>query len=142
MKGNKELVTHGMRYSRPYNTWNHMMSRCYRPRDGRWKEYGGRGIIVCDRWHIFENFWKDMKEGYSENLTLDRINNDGDYIKENCRWATQKEQCRNKRNTLKVDYQGKKRVLKELCEEKGLPYHRVYLRLFRYQWSLEEALSK
>jgi hypothetical protein len=139
--GSKHLVTHGLAQTRPYNTWNHMMFRCYHPTDSRWPQYGGRGIKVCEKWHDFIGFWEDMKEGYSKELTLDRINNEGDYSKENCRWTTQKEQCRNKRTTLKIDYRGKKRVLIELCSELGLKYHMVYLRLFRYHWPIERALN-
>lgn len=119
-----------------------MMFRCYRKNDKGYKRYGARGITVCDKWHNFEGFWKDMKDGYSDKLTLDRIDNNGNYYKENCRWTTQQEQCRNKRTTLKVNYKGKERVLIELCSELKVKYHMVFLRLFRYKWSLENALNK
>lgn len=141
-RGHKELVTHGLSHTRVYNIWNHMMFRCYSPEDKRYNHYGGRGITVDSKWHSFEGFWEEMKDGYSDQLTLDRINNDKGYCKENCRWATQKEQCRNKRTTLKVIYRGEERVLIELCDELKIKYHMVFLRLFRYDWSIEDALNK
>lgn len=140
--GHKELVIHGLSKTRQYNTWNHMMFRCYRENDKSWKRYGGRGITVYDKWHTFEGFWDDMKEGYSDKLTLDRIDNNGSYCKENCRWTTQTQQCRNKRTTLMVFYKGKERVLKDLCDEFNVRYQMVYLRLFRYHYDIEDALTK
>jgi len=88
--------THGMRYSRPYRIWRNMRSRCENPRFHKYPRYGGRGIMVCGRWLRFENFWEDMKKGYSDDLSIDRINNDGNYEPGNCRWATAKEQANNK----------------------------------------------
>lgn len=119
-----------------------MMSRCYSMNDKRYPLYGGRGISVTPKWHNFLGFWKDMQDGYENNLTLDRINTDGNYEPKNCRWATWKDQQRNRRDTFIVCYKGRELPLRMLCEEKGVNYMMVYLRLKRYGWDIEKALSK
>lgn len=88
--------THGMHSTRLYQIWADMKVRCRNPENKFYERYGGRGISYQTSWESFEGFMEDMKEGYESNLTLDRINPNGDYCKENCRWATQTEQCRNK----------------------------------------------
>ena len=139
--GHKELVTHGRAKTREYNTWNHMISRCYNKNDGAYKYYGGRGIGVTNKWRTFEGFWADMGDSYYKSATLDRINNDLNYSKKNCRWTSQLEQARNKRTTLRVFYRGKNRVLTELCKELDVEYMMVYLRIKRYKWEVEKAIS-
>lgn len=88
--------THGMHKTRIYQIWSDMKIRCRNPDNKFYDRYGGRGISYQESWETFEGFMLDMEEGYEENLTLDRINPNGNYCKENCRWATQTEQCRNK----------------------------------------------
>ncbi len=78
-----------------YNTWAHMRQRCYNPRDKAYRYYGGRGIIVCDRWSKFENFLSDMGPK-PEGLTIDRIDTEGHYTPSNCRWATRQQQSANR----------------------------------------------
>ena len=118
-----------------------MMSRCYSPNDKKYPLYGGRGIRVVKRCHTFINFWEDMKHGYNNTLTLDRINTNGNYSPKNCRWATWKQQQRNRNDTLYVNYKGNRVMLRELCEGKAVDYMLVYQRIKLYGWSLEKSLT-
>ncbi len=93
----------------PYSKFRGLFDRCNNPKSKDYKNYGGRGI-KCE-WKNFEDFWKDMESGYAEDLTIDRINNDGNYSKENCRWITNKEQQSNKRNNVFLTYNGETRHL-------------------------------
>lgn len=91
-------IIHGMRKHPIYNTWSHILSRCTNTNNSRFKDYGGRGITVCDRWrYSFENFRDDMFPTWEEGLTIDRINNDGNYEPSNCRWVNSTIQNRNQR---------------------------------------------
>lgn len=92
---------HGKRYSRAYNTWSNMHQRCRNPRHPRYGDWGGRGIVICERWYSFENFYADMGDPLP-GMTLDRQNNDGPYAPHNCRWATLAEQNQNKRRLTAV----------------------------------------
>ena len=89
--------THGKRYTPEYNIWNLMKQRCSNSNDFNYKHYGGRGITVCDRWNDFANFWDDMCPRPSPELTLERLNNDLGYSKDNCAWRTWQDQSRNRR---------------------------------------------
>lgn len=110
--------------------WLSMKARCA---DKNHKDYGGRGITVCERWLTWENFRDDMKPSYKEGLSLDRINNDGNYEPSNCRWATRVEQRANTRRSAPQE-------LVCALAEKGLSYANYKSRLF-YGWTEEEARS-
>lgn len=105
-------TTHNMRHTRIYAIWTAMKARCNNPNVPHFMDYGGRGIKVSDEWNInFDTFYNDMKEGFADGLQLDRIYNDGDYCKENCRWANPHDQTRNKRNNRWFEKDGKRMVL-------------------------------
>lgn len=132
--------THGMEGTREYNTWGQMIQRCQNPKAQQYKNYGGRGIKVCERWRDFPNFFADM--GYKpEGLSLDRINNDGDYEPSNCRWANFKEQMNNRRRTIMIEYQGKKIPISELSELTGIKRKVINSRI-KSGYSIEQITSK
>jgi hypothetical protein len=128
----KELATgvmkHGYSKTPTYFCWDHMKQRCYNSKHKSYKDYGDRGIIVCDRWLKFENFLADMGE-VPEGLSLDRYPDvNGNYEPHNCRWATDTEQNRNRRNTVMVIFKRDKIALVELAEKLGISYPALYNR--------------
>ncbi len=125
--------------SKTYGTWRGMIKRCTNPNYNEYKYYGGRGIKVCEAWMKFEGFLQDMGER-PPNLTLDRIDNDGNYCKENCRWHTWKEQNRNRRDNILITINGITKTLPELCEIYNLEYNKVY-RYIRCGRTPEEAFG-
>jgi hypothetical protein len=135
---------HGMFGSRLYLSWAHMISRCSNKNDSAYKNYGGRGIKVCDEWkESFENFEKwALEEGYNEKLTIDRIDVNGNYEPSNCRWATYTEQVRNRRSTVIVEIDGEKKPLAEWCEIYNMKYSLVHKRIFDRNWEPKKALTE
>lgn len=109
-------------YDKPwYNSYRSMMDRCYREKAHNYPQYGGRGIRVCDEWHYIDVFaeWVE-RSGYQEGLTLDRIDPNGDYTPENCRWATRKQQANNRRNTVHITIDGVTKTLAEWADFAGI----------------------
>jgi hypothetical protein len=117
------------RSSPEYKVWNNFKTRCYNPNTINYNRYGGRGIIVCDKWLSFEGFLEDMGKRPSNDYSLDRIDNDGNYCKDNCRWVTRKEQTRNRSSNIYVLYKENKIILKDLAKEVGLDYQVIKRRL-------------
>lgn len=106
--------------TRTYRIWRGMMNRCYNPNVVEWEHYGGKGVTVCEHWHVFENFLEHFGE-IPEPLSLDRKNSDGDYEPENVRLATPKEQANNRSNNVHLTYNGETRTCSQWSEHLGIP---------------------
>lgn len=115
-----------------------MKTRCTNEKVNCFKNYGGRGINFCDKWETFGGFFDDMYLSYKDNLTLERVDNNGNYSKENCRWATKKEQARNRRTTNLI--RGK--TLAEWSEILGIKRSTLAQRFYVYGWSVDRVLTK
>ncbi len=132
--------THGLSDTPTYRTWSDMKGRCFRTLNRDYPDYGGRGITVCDRWkNSFEDFVSDMGER-PKGSTIDRIDVDGNYEPGNCRWATSKQQQRNKRNSRLITFRKRRRSLAEWAEGLGMPYDVLRYRLDA-GWTVEEAFQ-
>lgn len=132
--------THRKSKTRTYYIWAVMRDRCSNKNCEHYKDYGGRGIKVCERWQRFENFLADMGEA-PPGLTIDRIKNDGDYELSNCRWATRKQQMRNTRNNRMIEFRGETKCVAEWADAVGLPQRLVYARITKLGWTPERALT-
>lgn len=121
---------------------NAMISRCTRPHNKQFKNYGGRGIGICQRWlESSQAFIEDMGPRPPGGM-LDRIDNNGHYSKENCRWATRKEQNSNRRNCIYVECDGETVTLRELCRRRGLKYRPIVKRIKTRGWPIDRAISE
>lgn len=128
------------RASPTYNSWASMLQRCYNLNSPYYYRYGGRGIIVCEYWHQFENFLTDMGER-PEGKTLDRYpNKNGNYELTNCRWATKKEQARNRNSSIMLRINGIEKCVIDWVEEYKVPYNIICNRL-KDGWSIEQAVT-
>ena len=131
---------HGMFGTRPYRIWSGMLNRCRNKKTINYKTYGSRGIKVCKRWNKFEKFWLDMEAGYADNLSIDRIDNDGDYCPQNCRWATAKQQSENKGNVPIYILRGKVVTRPELALYFGVKIDTLRARM-RRGWTIQDAIK-
>ncbi len=131
--------THGLTGTKTYQVWSRMIRRCTDPKSKDYKYYGARGITVCDRWLKFENFFSDMGEA-PKGMEMDRINNDLGYSKENCRYITHQENCRNFRKNRIIEFNGEQRPLCEWAEIYNIPQDRLRNRLDA-GWPVEKALT-
>lgn len=132
-------ITHGMKGTPTYYVWATMKARCNPANAAKRSRYAGRGITVCKRWQAFENFLTDMGVRPSDNHSLDRIDNDGNYCKSNCRWSLPLEQANNKSNTKWIDLNGVSKPQMEWCRELGISKSMFVYRLRR--WSHDRILT-
>lgn len=131
--------THGMSDTKVYGVWRGMIQRCTNPKNNRWKDYGGRGIQVCERWLKFENFYEDM--GEPNGLTLDRKDVDGNYSKDNCRWISNLDQQNNRRNNIFVEWEGRTQTIAQWARELEINVDGLRGKLYKGK-SFEEAVRE
>lgn len=138
--GRAHTLRHGKSGTGIYQIWRSMRARCENPTDQGYSYYGARGIKVCERWKLFENFYADMGEKPA-GMSIDRINVDGNYEPENCRWATKIEQQNNTTRSHRVAYRGQTMTAAQAMRVSGctLPHTTVYGRLNR-GWDIEKSL--
>jgi hypothetical protein len=140
-KGNSKGKTHGLRYHPLYVVWKSMNTRCSNKKAERYKNYGGRGITVCDRWlNSFPNFLKDMGDRPSKSYSIDRIDNDKGYSPENCRWATRLEQANNRSVSKLLRWDGVEMTVTQWARKLDMKPATLKSRI-RSGWSTESALS-
>lgn len=134
---------HGKSNTRIFRIWKNMKRRCNDPTDEQYRRYGGRGIKVCDEWHKdFMKFYNwSMENGYSDKLSIDRINNDKGYCPENCRWTTMKIQANNTSRNTRVKYNGETHTIAEWSDITEIKQNTITYRLKR-GWSVERALTE
>lgn len=135
----KGAIKHGMAGTDTYTSWHSMLQRCTNPNYTAFESYGGRGITVCDKWKTFEGFFEDMGVR-PPSLTLERRDVNQGYSKDNCYWATMKEQGNNRRTNRLIEFNGKTQTLQQWCDELGFNKETVKNRLDR-GWSVEESLT-
>ncbi|MFI8712012.1 hypothetical protein [Brevibacillus brevis] len=126
---------------RLYRTWLGMHNRCYNPDHDRFEWYGDKGISICDEWHVFMAFrnWA-LANGYTDDLTIDRINVDGNYCPENCQWVDMRTQANNRSNNRILQYRDKRYTATELAEVHGLSPHTVFNRL-KLGWTVDQIVN-
>lgn len=151
-KHNESNLRHGCCDEKIYAVWEAMKGRCYNRNNPRYKRYGGRGIFVCEAWQVFDNFYSDLGSK-PENMSLDRIDNNGSYTCGkcpqcvanswilNCKWSTPAEQSRNTRRNIILEYDGRQQCLKDWATEYGIKPSTLRYRIVKYKWPIERALE-
>ncbi|WP_052476149.1 hypothetical protein [Cohnella kolymensis] len=135
--------THGMTHTRIYTVWVNMVQRCNNPNSGRnYEAYGKRGIKVDSKWLTFDGFMEDMGDTYRDCLTLDRIDVNGNYTKQNCRWVEVLVQANNKRNNRFIEVRGKRATIPDLAREYKVPSATLWARIYKLGWSIDKALTE
>ena len=136
-------IKHGQSRSKLYGVWTAIKMRCYNPNEPAYCHYGMRGIRMCDEWHnSFQPFFDwAIEHGYSEGLTIDRIDNDGDYEPANCRWVTQRVQNSNRRDTVFIDWNGKSLSMREWSDITGMNIRTINYR-YRAGWPPERIFTE
>lgn len=130
-------------YSRLSKIYNAMKKRCYDPSSNRYHRYGARGIKICDEWLNNKNSFREwaINHGYKDGLTIDRIDNNGNYCPENCRWVTRQEQSNNTCRTVMIEYNGKAQTLTQWAHELNIPTSTLHNRLRVHGWDVEKAFT-
>jgi len=132
---------HSMSKTPLYKIWSAIKTRCLNKKSWAYGWYGGRGITISNNWMDFINFYRDMKDKYRMGLQIDRIDSNGNYCKDNCRWVTSKENNNNRRNTIMLTYKGRKKTLTQWCDELQLSPGKIRGRL-RLGWDIEKIFNK
>jgi len=135
---------HGQYNTKLYSVWSGMLKRCFSPTNRNFKYYGARGISVCDEWHnnfIVFSKWA-TENGYKEGLAIDRIDNDGHYSPQNCRWVTSKENANNRSTNRIVEHEGLRKTVSEWASTFGIDYDIFYGRMYNEEFSIEKYLEK
>lgn len=137
-----KYIRHGMSRTRPSNIWHGIKRRCYNKNEKTYERYGAKGIKMSDEWRdSFMNFWNDMKDTYFDEAQIDRIDNSKGYCKENCRWATWKEQQNNKTSVILYEHNGLKINASDWDKKLGFKKGTVRARIKEYVWDIEKALT-
>lgn len=131
---------HGLRQTSFYSVWRNIKRRCLKIKDKQYKDYGGRGIKICDKWLDFRSFQNDMFPTYRKGLQINRINNNGNYEPSNCKWVTQKENCNNKNNNHLIEFNRQKLNLTQWSEKTGISFSALMYRI-KAKWSVDKMLS-
>ena len=133
---------HGKSHEKIYNSWAGMKSRCLSKNHSKYKNYGGRGITICEEWLDFNNFYDwAILNGYKEGLSIDRINVNGNYEPHNCRWSDRKTQMNNKTNNRYIEYGGQIKTITEWASELGIKTETLRYRIFIANWDLKKAFE-
>jgi hypothetical protein len=134
--------THGLSKTKEYNIWEQIKRRCYKPKEKHFKYYGGRGIIMCDRWlNSFENFLTDMGKRPTNKHSIDRIDNNGNYEPSNCRWALRIQQANNTRANVMIEYGGETDTMCNWARRVGIDREILRNRIQRLGWSVEKTFN-
>lgn len=135
--------THGLSGTALHHTWANIIQRCENPNNSAFKNYGGRGISICDEWRYdFQTFYGwAIANGYRDGLTIERIDVNGNYDPSNCCWATRKEQGFNRRNNHRITYNEKTQTMRQWADELELDYDVIAKRINVLHWSVEDALK-
>ena len=141
-KASQRRTTHGLSKTRTYRCWWAMRLRCDYPSSRHYYRYGMRGIKVCDEWKSsFESFLRDMGECPSNKHSLDRIDNSGNYCKENCKWSTLPEQAQNTRTNHNITWNGETKCIAQWERDLGFPIHCLHQRIVKRGWSIKKAFT-
>ena len=134
-------TTHGLHGTPTYMIWKGMRNRCNNINEPAYSRYGGRGITVCERWNNYVSFLADMGERLTTKHSIDRIDNNGDYTPDNCKWSTMTEQANNTRANLNVTFNNQALTLTQWARKTGMNYDALRSRIFRKNWPIDLALT-